>query len=63
MSKRWKYSREFEQEAVQMVSVHDVALLAVANDLGISEGLLGNWRQDLSKHGDKAFVGEGRAHD
>jgi transposase-like protein len=41
MAKRRKYSKELEQEAVQMVSVPGVTLRRVASDLGISEGPLG----------------------
>jgi transposase len=63
MSKRRKCSKEFMQEAVQMVSVPGITLRAVANDLGISEGLLDKWKRDLSKHGEKAFVGQGHARD
>lgn len=63
MSKRRKYSKEFKQEAVQMVSVPGVTLRAVAEDLGIGEGLLGKWKRDLSQHGEKAFVGQGHARD
>lgn len=57
MSKRRKYSKEFKQEAVQLVSGPGVTLRAVSNDLGIGEGLLGKLKRDLSKHSKKAFVG------
>ena len=63
MSKRRKYSSEFKREAVQMASMQGVTLRQVASDLGISEGLHGSWKRDLSKHGDKAFVGQGHARD
>lgn len=63
MAKRRKYSKEFKREAVQMVSVPGVTLRQVASDLRISEGLLGKWKRDLSKHGDKAFIGQGHARD
>ena len=58
-----EYSSDFKHEAVQMVSMQGVTLRQVANDLGFSEGLLGRWKRDLSRHGDKAFVGQGHARD
>ena len=63
MSKRRKYSAEFKREAVQMASMQGVKMRQVAKDLGISEGVLGRWKRDLSRHGDKAFVGQGHARD
>jgi transposase len=63
MAKRRKYSKEFKEEAVQMVSVPGVTLRQVAGDLGVSEGLLGKWKRELSTHGKKAFVGQGHARD
>ena len=61
MGKRRKYSKEFKEEAVQMVSVPGVTLRQVASDLGIGEGVLGRWKRELSAHGKKAFIGKGYA--
>ena len=63
MGKRRKYSKEFKEEAVQMVSVPGVTLRQVASDLSIGEGVLGRWKRELSTHGKKAFVGKGHARD
>lgn len=63
MSKRRKFSAEFKREAVQMAAMPGATLRQVAKDLGISEGLLGRWKRDLVKHGDKAFIGQGHARD
>ncbi len=63
MSKRRKFSTEFKREAVQMASMPGVTLRQVGRDLGISEGLLGRWKRELRKSGEKAFLGQGHARD
>jgi transposase len=63
MSKRRKFSAEFKREAVQMAAMSGVSTRQVARDLGISQGMLGRWKRDQAKHGEKAFVGQGHARD
>ena len=41
--KRKKYDREFREGAVRIVAETGKSVAAVARDLGINEGTLGNW--------------------
>ncbi len=41
--KRKKYDREFREGAVRIVNETNKSVAAVARDLGVNEGTLGNW--------------------
>ena len=41
--KRKKYDREFREGAVRIVEETGKSIAAVARDLGVNEGTLGNW--------------------
>ncbi len=41
--KRKKYDREFREGAVRIVEETGKSVAAVARDLGVNEGTLGNW--------------------
>lgn len=43
MGKYRTFTPEYRQEAVKMVTETDRSIAAVARDLGINEGTLGNW--------------------
>ena len=43
MGKKRTYSAEYREEAVKMVLETSRPIAAVARDLGINEGTLGNW--------------------
>ena len=56
---RKKYSREFKQEAVKLVTELGVPLAKVARDLDLNQNVLRRWKQELTEHGAKAFPGQG----
>jgi len=60
---RRRYSDEYKREAVAMARSPGTTLQQVASDLGINPNMLGRWRRVLELHGDRAFPGQGHAHD
>ena len=61
MLQRRKYSDEFKQEAVSLANQSNVPLTQIAEELGITPGILGRWRRELRQHGTKVFSGQGNA--
>ena len=56
--KRTKYDREFREGAVRIVNETNKPIAAVARDLGVNEGTLGNWvaRDRESRQGTEGLV-------
>lgn len=63
MAVRRKYTREFKQEAVQLVRSADVPASQIARDLSIDPNMLGRWCRELGAIGAKAFQGQGKPRD
>ena len=63
MPQRKRYTKQFKEEALRLVSQEGVSLTQVAQDLGIDAGMLRRWRKDVETLGPKAFRGHGYAHD
>lgn len=63
MKKRRKYSREYKQEAVQLVQQSDKSITQIANDLGINSNMLGRWIKEFSDTEKEAFPGHGSPRD
>ena len=63
MRERRKYSEEFKQEAVSLANQSDVSLKQIAEELGITVGILGRWRREQRQLGEQAFLGQGHARD
>jgi transposase len=60
MAKQQKtYTREFKQEAVQLVKSSGKPMSQVARELGISDSALYQWCKHLEKQGEQAFPGSG----
>ncbi len=55
------FSREFKQDAVQLVTEKGMPVGKVARELDIHPNLLHIWRRRFLAQGDKAFIGKGRA--
>lgn len=63
MAVRRKYTREFKQEAVQLVRSADVPVSQIARDLGIDPNMLSRWCREMGSIGNKAFQGQGKPRD
>ncbi len=63
MSQRKRYTKQFKDEAIQLVYQEGVSLTQIARDLGINAEMLRRWRKDAETLGPKAFRGHGYAHD
>lgn len=57
---RKKYSAEFKREAVRMTLAPGRTLVEVADNLGVSRGLLQRWKSHMKADGADAFPGHGR---
>jgi transposase len=53
------YTREFKQEAVQLVKSSGKPMSQVARELGISDSALYHWCKQLEEQGEQAFPGSG----
>jgi transposase len=63
MPQRKRYTKQFKEEALRLVSQEGVSLTQIAQDLGLDAGMLRRWRKDTETLGAKAFRGHGHAHD
>ena len=53
------YTKEFKQQAVQLVETSGKSKTQIARDLGVSDSALSKWCKELSEHGEEAFPGKG----
>lgn len=66
MAERKKYTREFKEEAVQLLNTSGKSGHDIEADLGIGSGSIYRWRRQLEAEGTqglRAFPGNGRARD
>ncbi len=63
MSKRRKFSAEFERGAVEQASRPGVSCAQVARELGIRDSLLTRWKREAETVGKAAIVGTGSPRD
>ena len=63
MSQRKRYTKQFKEEAIQLVNQEGVSLTQIARDLGINASMLRRWRKEVGIQGLTAFRGHGYAHD
>ena len=59
MSKRKKYTREFKQDAVRLVTEQGYNQSEAARSLGIDRGMLGRWVKEFQEDQIEAFRGNG----
>ena len=53
------FTREFKQEAVQLVRSSNKSQAHIARDLGIADSTLHHWCKLFAEHGEQAFPGSG----
>jgi transposase len=66
MGKRRIFTREFKEEAVELVRTSGRTQTDIARDLGIDIGLLNRWKREAEEAKDgsiRAFPGKGKARD
>ena len=56
---RRQYSREFKQDAVQLLEDSGKSAAQIERELGIGKGCLGRWKQEFAADGEDAFPGQG----
>lgn len=58
--KRRRYSREFKNEAVQLVLNNpDTPASEIAKDLGVEQNLVNRWKREYLTQGENSFPGNG----
>ena len=60
--KRKKYSKQFKLDAIQMYQNGEKSMALVERELGITDGLLAKWRDDLQGVKDPASVFPGNGN-
>lgn len=61
MSKHRKtYTREFKLEALRLAETGSKPVSQVERELGLGQGQLHHWRQQLARAGQQAFPGHGQ---
>ena len=59
-SKRKTFTKEFKQEAVQLLEQGDRSPADIARELGINRNQLYKWQEQFQAKGEEAFPGKGR---
>jgi transposase len=60
MTTRKKYTKEFKQDAVRLVTEQGYKQTEAARNLGIDRGMLGRWIKELQADEGEAFRGNGK---
>ena len=60
MTARKKYTREFKQDAVRLVTEQGYNQSEAARNLGIDRGMLGRWVKEVQEDESEAFRGNGK---
>ena len=57
--KRRQYTKEFKQEAVELVTRQQYTITQAASSLGINSAMLARWRREYQTREQNAFPGTG----
>jgi transposase len=60
MTTRKKYTKEFKQDAVRLVTEQGYQHTEAASNLGIDRGMLGRWVKEFQEDESEAFRGNGK---
>jgi transposase len=58
--KRRKYTQEFKEEAVKLITEQGYQVAEAARNLGVNENLLGRWKREIEGGGEDAPGLQGR---
>jgi len=53
--KRRKYTREFKEEAVKLITEQGYQIAEAARNLGVNENMLGRWKREIEGGGEEAL--------
>jgi transposase len=56
---RKMYSKEFKEQAVQLVKTSEKSVNEIARDLGVNANMLRRWHTELQESGNHSFPGQG----
>jgi transposase len=56
---RKRYTKEFKLEAIKLAESSGKPMAQIEQELGITNGLLGKWREKYKEAGSEVFPGEG----
>ncbi len=59
MVNRKIYTKEFKEQAVQLIKTSDQPVSKIAKDLGLNANMLRRWRDELKEFKDCSFPGQG----
>lgn len=59
-TRRRTYSKEFKEEALTLLRTSGKTMHAVEQELGLSHGLLKQWKRRAEQDGEQAFPGHGK---
>ena len=59
--KRRKYTQEFKDEAVKLITEQGYQISEAARNLGVNENMLGRWKREIEGVGEDALVLKGGA--
>jgi len=52
--KRKKYTQEFKEEAVKLITEQGYQIAEAARNLGVNENMLGRWKREIEGGGEEA---------
>lgn len=52
--KRQKYTQEFKEEAVKLITEQGYKITEAARNLGVNENLLGRWKREIEDVGEES---------